>query len=125
MLVRLAAQKDETGIRHLFTNDVYHWCSWVWPVFRHGILFALPTPIVTALLLPCLILPWDQNIALFVGGFFFVALALVFLAKLYMFLKYFWCLPELEWNNLSELYFQKGHAFFVALRGKLLAVSRC
>ena len=41
-------------------------------------------------------------------------LALVFVAKVTLYLNYFWRIPEFVDNNLTEFYSREGFGFFVA-----------
>ena len=120
--IRRVVKSDESQIKDLFISDVYHWTRWVWPIVRYGIISLLAKPIVAISCLIFVISLWDLSLFLWLATTLIVLLTLLSVAKLILFLGYFWYMPEFVANNVTEFYSQPGFAFFVAeLHGRIVA----
>jgi len=113
--IRAVEKSDEAKIKDLFFQDAYHWTQWWKPILLHGVLGLFAKPILFSLTVIAVILFTGQALLalrLALGLFAFLAFSTVW--KLFLYLMYFWRIPEFLANNLTELYSKEGYSFFVA-----------
>merc|ERR1712228_518180 len=112
--IRSVVKSDELKIKDLLIADVYHWTEWVKPIFLHGILGLLATPILLSIFVVCVVgfcydLGLASILALPLVGLVLVTLA----AKVLHFSTYYRHQPEFANGNLTEVFSRGGCAFFV------------